>query len=293
MFPVWLFPVWLRLSGLALVSIVLSACSDGRVGPQADPAVQLNLPTMPTTISIDQLVPFNPDHIILPLDNYRQQPKNWATIENMRRSAVERCMHEEGHHSWKAPAFPVPPHPNQRRYGVSSRFTAERWGYTPPPNFFAPPLLGADTPISTRTVTQTCLERILERLPAQPDSDVILRSISRSSIELAQRDRRVILATKSWSACMASRGFHYKDPYDAIADPRWHIDDGETSTAEIETAVTDVSCSGSSGLTEMWWRVESAIQLRLIRANRSMVNQAGSENRQMVNDSIDAIRALL
>jgi hypothetical protein len=56
---------------------------------------------------------------------------------------------------------------------------------------------------------------------------------------------------------MRAHGFHYANPFDAGADPRWRTS-GKADPTQIAVAETDVSCKLSTHLVDVEVAVESA-----------------------------------
>jgi hypothetical protein len=68
---------------------------------------------------------------------------------------------------------------------------------------------------------------------------------------------------------MTARGFGYGTPQDA-AQKNWP---SLPTTAEIATAVADVTCKAQTNLTNTWLTVEAAYQLALIDQNLTALSQ--------------------
>ncbi|MFK4101882.1 hypothetical protein ACI2L1_17755 [Streptomyces sp. NPDC019531] len=92
---------------------------------------------------------------------------------------------------------------------------------------------------------------------------------------LSRQDSRVRAALASWSGCMRGRGFDYRDPLDAVADPRFT--DG-TSPLEIRTATADVACKRETNLVGIWFAVESAYEKRLVTDNLDRLEEVRRAN---------------
>jgi hypothetical protein len=93
--------------------------------------------------------------------------------------------------------------------------------------------------------------------------------IAFQSLQWTQSDPRTLAADKAWSRCMTARGFGYGTPQDA-AQKNWP---SLPTTAEIATAVADVTCKAQTNLTNTWLTVEAAYQLALIDQNLTALSQ--------------------
>ncbi|MGI3226705.1 hypothetical protein ACRJ4B_25625 [Streptomyces sp. GTA36] len=74
----------------------------------------------------------------------------------------------------------------------------------------------------------------------------------------SQKDSRVVAGFRTWSSCMAAKGYRYASPMDAIDDPEFGTE--KTNPTEISTARADVECKKKTGLVRTWFDVESTWQ---------------------------------
>jgi hypothetical protein len=82
-------------------------------------------------------------------------------------------------------------------------------------------------------------------------------------------DPRIVSVNRQWSGCMASKGFKYPTPIDAIADPRWKPDPKNTgayrpSGEQVAVASADIGCKLSLNLVGIDVAVASAYQKQYI-----------------------------
>jgi len=105
-----------------------------------------------------------------------------------------------------------------------------------------------------------------ERGSSNPDP---VPNIAFQALQWTQNDPRTLAVDKTWSRCMAARGFGYGTPQEA-AQKNWP---SLPSTAEIATAVADVTCKAQTNLTNTWLTVEAAYQLALISQNLTALSQ--------------------
>ncbi|MGW7003890.1 hypothetical protein ACWGCW_13965 [Streptomyces sp. NPDC054933] len=82
-------------------------------------------------------------------------------------------------------------------------------------------------------------------------------------------DPRIVSINKQWSDCMASKGFKYPTPIDAIADPKWKPDPKNIgayrpSREQIAVASADMGCKLSLNLVGIDVAVASAYHKQYI-----------------------------
>jgi hypothetical protein len=87
--------------------------------------------------------------------------------------------------------------------------------------------------------------------------------LAAQAAQWAQSDPRVLATQRSWSRCMAARGYSYQTPLQPLAR-RWP----KTPTpAEIATATADVSCKARVNLPNTVLTIEAAYQQALLAQN--------------------------
>lgn len=98
----------------------------------------------------------------------------------------------------------------------------------------------------------------------------------------------VIYAQNKWRDCMQAKGYTYKNPVQALEDPKWSAPGKKSSAAassytpspqEIATAVDDVECKKKSLYAETWHTVEVDLQRRAIRQNAEPLKAAAVQAR--------------
>lgn len=80
--------------------------------------------------------------------------------------------------------------------------------------------------------------------------------------DLLQSDPDVASVDRSWSICMADRGYHFDSWIDAPVP--FLLPGSDVSTAEIEQATVDAECRESVGLEPVLFATETRIQTELI-----------------------------
>jgi hypothetical protein len=101
-----------------------------------------------------------------------------------------------------------------------------------------------------------------------PMNDPLLPLASQAGM-WTRSDPRVLAVQRSWSACMAARGYHYQ----SVLQPEQRRWPTPPNRAEIATAVADVSCKIRVNLPNTWLAVEAAYQRALIGANLGVLSQ--------------------
>jgi hypothetical protein len=226
----------------------------------------------------------------LPLDS--DLPTNVQTreIDQARIVLMDRCMKRFGFgYRVELPDVTgAPKDPNSRRYGITDARLAAEKGYglaaDDPSNQPRPvaPRLSADaqtvlygegsSTVSGKPVpTGGCLSEANRALDAKSPKGAdfsATQELAYTSFKQSQADSRVRQAVRAWSACMATRGYHYADTFAPGSDPR--LGDG-TGPAAIRTAEADLACKSRTNLVGIWFTVESAYQERLIDEHASSV----------------------
>lgn len=102
----------------------------------------------------------------------------------------------------------------------------------------------------------------------EPVSDPVPQ-IAAQAVTFTQSDPRIGAANQAWSACMASRHYHYATPSQV---ERHHWPSPPTKK-EIATAVADVTCKAQVNYLNTWLAVEAAYQQALIGRNLAALSQ--------------------
>lgn len=218
--------------------------------------------------------------LVLPFDAHTFSPFEMRTLRYAEDLLVRDCMRRRGM-DWRVPPAPDeegtdPPH--RRRYGVAEPEIAARHGYG------APALSRDEAQVEQvrqerRTLPATeyraahgdeggagCLEQGREGMvEGVPDRDEnLLNAYIRTGFEASAEDPAVVEAFAAWGACMADRGFDYREPDEAAEDSRWADREGAPSAVETEVATADVACKEAASVVRTWHRAETAAQEALI-----------------------------
>ncbi|MFJ2766712.1 hypothetical protein [Streptomyces sp. NPDC087300] len=212
---------------------------------------------------------------------------------------VQRCMARFGF-AYRAPVVPQQFRPRtltQLRYGITDAAAAARHGYTPagagrqqPHRVPAESLPAQETLVlngsndphvkpgstsahsGTRVAGRTvpaggCRGEALRGLrsdnrQAGGDAPLVDR-INVETFQASRRDDRVLRAYGRWSGCMKRHGYRYASPDEAAGDPAWRT--ATASARERSVAATDARCKAQTNLVGVWYAVELAYQLRVVK----------------------------
>ncbi|MCX4906908.1 hypothetical protein [Streptomyces sp. NBC_00878] len=236
----------------------------------------------------------------LPLGAYLLTPRQVNDLSQAHSKLVERCMARLGFDNattepeeLKAPMGLRSL--NERRYGLTNAEEAADLGYRlgdrdpaaqpqREPGKWSPAQADALTGEGAATVNGRpvprggCVGEAQRELradsPELTDRDLAQR-LSTDSYNRSRQDSRVHDVIGEWSACMAKRGFHYADPFEATRDPRFR---GALSAAEISTATADVSCKRETNLVGVWSTVESSFQRSLVKKHHDKLQRLRRAN---------------
>lgn len=262
-----------RLSVVAVFPLAFAACGDDN-GP-AIGAVSMN----PTQAEIS-----------LPLDAFGMSPTEYASFEAARDRLAQQCMQAQGFDFDLINRVASDVTRHNRRYGLIDGEHARTYGYQPAPQDADAERarmaleLSIDE-VEARALTGVeggngsdggCLGEALRALgAAEIQADIsFVDGLGVESWERSKADGRVGQAFDAWSACMASRGFDYRDPIDANNDSEWALPDGQQATAllagdpQVRAASADVECNRQANVAGVWLAVETAYQEELIDENR-------------------------
>jgi hypothetical protein len=87
--------------------------------------------------------------------------------------------------------------------------------------------------------------------------------LAAQAVQWAQSDPRVLAVQRSWSRCMAARGYRYQ----ASLEPLTHHWPKTPTPAELATAAADVSCKAQVNLPNTVLTIEAAYQRALLAQN--------------------------
>ncbi|MFD3615067.1 hypothetical protein ACFWWT_07435 [Streptomyces sp. NPDC058676] len=298
------------IAGAVTTAVLVTSCSAGGSGftgsdPQtkavADAASSVDRSTWPQATPTAGLA----KGLSLPLEAYMETYQDTVSIDNAERHLETQCMADYGFDVTFPPAGQTPP-PNAddsnmlRRYGITDRAMAEKYGYGLPDSIQhqegtkMPKLTTAQVEVLTgrTSIRHSPTGPAPERAPSTyqgkqihkdgcagwADDQLGTRTMDFSlvsrldgdSLTQSQQTPAVQNAIAAWSTCMSGKGYTVDTPYhaDAIVP---HTD-GSPSKAEIAVALADIDCKKSSDLVRIWFTEDSKIQKQQIKDHQSELN---------------------
>ncbi len=300
---------------LTASALLISACSSGATPGTTQNAADgkpiVNKANWPEKVPTSGLA----KNLTLPLEAYMASYEDQVTVEQAASDLQQSCMKDYGIDLTlpKAGANP-PPSDNdaniERRYGISDRAEAEKYGYELPPALRehteqtmrdlsgvevevltghtkpeAPAAAEAGQPVAAPAQGVKparaeyhgkalkrggCIGWSKDRLGVKEADPVIVAQLAGDSLTQSMKDEKVVKATAAWSSCMAGKG------HAGLADPYKAMDqgvtpDGEPTEESIALAVDDIDCKQQTDLVKIWFGVESAIQTRQIADNQDQL----------------------
>ncbi|MBQ1092283.1 hypothetical protein [Streptomyces sp. B93] len=235
----------------------------------------------------------------LPLERYMQTYEETVTLDDAERRLQSECMAEYGLEVAFPPAGMNPP-PNdndanmERRYGITDRAAAEKYGYGLPED------LQRQQRTELPALTQPQVEVLSGRTSLNPADTgaaparasfngkkihkdgcagwaddtlgtrnldfTLVSELDGQSLVKSRETPEVRAVLADWSACMKDKGHTVDVPYNAIdLAPRA----GDTPSAEeIAVAVADIDCKESTNLVRTWFTEDARIQREQIAEHR-------------------------
>ncbi|MCX4881220.1 MULTISPECIES: hypothetical protein [unclassified Streptomyces] len=258
---------------LFAAAVLLTGCSGGgdHDGARASAAPDSSIAPRSSSLTAD---------LALPVESYVFSEADMGLLTHAMNDLARDCM--------KAKGFDYRPDETDtpdigvmdRRYGIANSHTAATYGYhfpTPRTGRANVQALGEAGRIALSGKPRAdgrldpdggCVGEAKRRLAGDKATfgpDEIARRINMDSYVRSEKDPRVLAVFRAWSSCMASKGYRYGSPMDAIDDPRFGK--ATTEPAEISTARADVECKKKTGLVRSWFDVESAMQQTEIDKN--------------------------
>ncbi|MFE5594266.1 hypothetical protein [Streptomyces sp. NPDC056549] len=306
------------LAGAGLALTALTGCGDRDPAGQAPPPAAAEAGAKVDESKWPKATPETglARGLVLPLQQYMQTYKDSVVIERAARTLQTQCMADFGFTVVFPPVGTNPP-PNaddanmSRRYGISDRETAEKYGFGIPPDTVEhppPPKLtaaavavltgrkGLDPRAEPAPATYRgkkipkdgCQGSSFDRIGARIDFGLSSR-LDHDSLVKSQETPVVQAAVKAWSGCMKKKGYAVADPYAAI-DLVPRVEGAETSPKEISAAVADIDCKKETDLVRVWHRAETAIQTQQVERNQLALQQLKEKNAHAVKAAEAALR---
>lgn len=300
----------------AVAAALMTGCSASTTGPSDKAKDPRTEPMAQESSTVDKAnwPPATPRSglakgLSLPLEDYMQTYQDTVTLDNAARHLQKTCMADYGLSITLPPAGSTPP-PNdndaniERRYGITDRATAEKYGYGLPDALqhqqgaTLPRMSLAETDVFSGHTSLDLHDPNRASAPSAyrgkkihkngcagwADDELGTRSLDFSlvseldgqSLTQSQQTPAVQDAIKAWSTCMSSKGYTVDTPYNA--DKIVTHTDGTPSRDEIDVALADIDCKKSTDLVKIWFDADSAIQKQQIAAHRDALTTAKARN---------------
>ncbi|MEE1767891.1 hypothetical protein PUR34_06765 [Streptomyces sp. JV185] len=267
-------------AGALTATLLVSGCDGEAARPPAAPG-PVATPTPATTANLR-----------LPLNAYLPTPEEQATGEYLVYRVQQHCMRNFGFRylprlssDYIGTTVATWREYESRRYGISERTVATERGYhlaEEPGGARAPQIATAlslperevlsgrtadgrasSTPVRGRAVPDDGCAGQAERTVHTDDAEAVQRGndlvarLRHEAFERSRSDPRVAAVNRTWSSCMRSKGFAYRDPDAALEDPRWDLRSTRPSRAEVAVATADISCKLRVNLLGVNFAVEA------------------------------------
>ncbi|MFI9024258.1 hypothetical protein [Streptomyces sp. NPDC053560] len=236
--------------------------------------------------------------LALPFDRYELTQSQYNASQNATDVLIRQCMKRKGL-DWEVIERPtrVADLTNRRRYGVVESKVARAYGYHAPIALRDPDGTKRADERRLRTLSAaqqkaalgqengqgsgqesgqgngdnqnqgTCNAKAAAQLDDAGGDYTLFNELSPKYLKDSQREPEVKKAMNEWSRCMKADGKDYATPYDAMNTKKWWQD----ATAQIggaeerATAVRDVHCKEESGLVDIWYTAESALEKAAVK----------------------------
>ncbi|CAL2060012.1 hypothetical protein ACH4OT_33615 [Streptomyces murinus] len=289
-----------------------SATSDPHTRPVGNAASNVDKSTWPHATPTAGLA----KGFSLPLEAYMETYQDTVTVDNAERHLETKCMADYGLHVTFPPAGQTPPTTADdsnmpRRYGITDRAMAEKYGYGLPDSLQHQE--GTKMPKLDKAQIEVLTGRTgISNSPADPapamapstyqgkairkdgcagwaDDQLKTRNMDFSlvskldgdSLTQSQQTPAVRNVIAAWSKCMSSKGYTVDSPYDA--DQIVPHTDGAPSRQEIAVAVADIDCKKSTNLVKIWFTEDAKIQKQQITDHQSELNALRTRRTNAVN----------
>ncbi|WP_431993075.1 hypothetical protein [Streptomyces albogriseolus] len=268
-----------------MAAALLGCSSGGGSGAGDGPAVAAEDPAASGGEPAERLVSYTSR---LPIAQYSYTEAENTAIESAQQVLTQRCMSSYGIAYEPTDPDREPADSTDRRYGVSSPLEAARFGYHPNPDALrdtqvdlpkeALPVFygkrgasqgsGGDLVYKGKKVPDAgCFGQSIGKLSRydDPDGAAVASRIATGSYQESLDAPAVKEVFRKWSSCMRKDGFRFASPNEPLNKSAFQ--GGEISAEERETAVADVRCKEATGLLDIWFKAESAIQRAHIQEN--------------------------
>lgn len=278
-----------------------SAADEPRTGPVANSSSGADKSTWPEATPTAGLA----KGLSLPLEAHMETYQDTAAPDDAERHLETQCLADHGLHVTFPPAGQTPlPNADDsnmpRRYGITDRALAEKYGYGLPDSMQHQK--GTKMPERTKDQIEVLTGRTkIRNSPADPAPEKapstyqgkethqdgcagwaddqlgtrgmdfsLVSQLDGESLTQSQQTPAVRNAIAARSTCMKGKGNTVDTPYHA-GDVVPHTD-GSPSKEEIVVAVADIDCKQSTALVKIWFTEDSRIQEQQIKGHQSALD---------------------
>ncbi|MFI0930276.1 hypothetical protein ACH4RG_00795 [Streptomyces sp. NPDC021019] len=245
----------------------------------------------------------------LPIDEYSVPPEDHAVVQKAKIHLANACLKRLGSSYSLPPAEgPVEEAEISRRYGISDRATAARYGYHMPSA--APGTDEKLKPLSDdekrlvfgeqgdQEITKGdsvpeggCYGEAEAKINAAgvPEAAISFASqVNRESFERSISDAKVDAVVKAWSKCMAAAGYSYASPLESVGDQKFHSSE-KAGAEEKQAALADLDCKARVGLIKKWGAVEARMQKEAMKRDPEKLMQLKAFQKSQLRNARKAL----
>ncbi|MBO0916879.1 hypothetical protein [Streptomyces laculatispora] len=223
-----------------------------------------------------------------PVEAYLESPGQLREVALAQRSLLVGCLTSE-HVAYRPPEPSARPAPalTAGRYGPVNEEQAS-YGYHFMMAVTAAPAQQSQPRADEQKAVEECSGKAAGRFPSLDDGGVPDR-IKAASYKDSMNEPGVRAAFTRWSTCMATAGFTYATPEEAMRDPRWNWQEEQASGTEIRAARQDVACKKKTGLVTKWFGAETEIQKEAVKAEGAKLREV----RARISERAETAREVL
>ncbi|MDY0810779.1 hypothetical protein [Kitasatospora purpeofusca] len=208
---------------------------------------------------------------------------------------TEDCMHTAGYASWNSP--PELPKVGSKtltdlRYGIHDAALVAKRGYHPDAAEKAAHDAAVEAAVAARpggatvSAEKNCGQQGKQKIGDAQAGFQLAEQLANRAFTKAKQEPDVAAAFAQWSGCMKESGYTYREPLDAVDNPKFGRD---VTKEEIDTAVADLKCRGRSNVALVWYEAE----VRLQKADLEMNAQALQDGRAKLDSAMENVNAAL
>ncbi|MDH6711075.1 hypothetical protein P3T27_007827 [Kitasatospora sp. MAA19] len=209
---------------------------------------------------------------------------------------TEDCMHKAGYGSWNpAPELPKmgPKTLTDLRYGIHDAALVGKRGYHPDAAEKAAHDAAVEAAIAGRSggaataAENGCGQQSKQKIGDSQSGFQLAEQLANDAFTKAEKEPEVAAAFTQWSTCMKESGYNYREPLDAVDDPKFARD---VTKAEIDTALADLNCRSRTNVALVWYEAEVRLQKAALEKNAQAL-QGGRAKLDSAMKNVNAVLA--